>query len=88
MNDRMISQDTAAAPNPAAAADVVDLVVCTTRTRVIVTAGSSAAAAQCDRVFLPAWSRMWEGMAPVPVGLLEQDCWAVVARFSRALQVF
>jgi hypothetical protein len=69
---------------PAAEEEFTDLVVCTATTRVVVTA---AAGDGPQRVFLPAWAKLWEGMAPVPVGLMLRDAWAHIHRLSRALRV-
>ena len=68
--------------------ELIDFVVCPSTTRVVVTAASADDAADYQpRVFLPAWCRMWQGMAPVPVGLMARDAWAHVQRLSRAMRV-
>ena len=70
---------------PAAADAVRDFVVCQSNTRVIVTGGGKGAG--LERVWLPAWSRMWQSMLPVPVALMTADTWPMIHRLSRELQV-
>jgi hypothetical protein len=83
--DSSIISDNAAAHTCDTNSASVDFMVCSYSTRVVVSRSEDVPSQ--DRVFLPAWSRMFTGMMPVAVRLMTPSSWSTVHRLCRALQV-